>query len=101
MNKIDKIKYKSPFIYNVTFSYDMGCEFSAITNRGVIFGEPGMMLNDYQGYWPFDIHIDDLNQNKELLNKFLNQDHWLTFLVPFEEIDSDNISQLLEILEIE
>jgi hypothetical protein len=100
MNNIDKIKSKSPFIFNVTFSNDLGYEFSAITNSGVIFGELGMMLNDYQGEWPFDIHLEDLNRNKELLNKFLNQDHWLIFLVPYEELDSDNISQMLEILGI-
>jgi hypothetical protein len=101
MNNIEKIKSKSPFIYNVTFSNDMGCEFSAITNRGVILGEPGMMLNGYQGNLPFDITIDDLNRNKELLNKFLNEDEWLIFLVPFDELNPENIIQLLEILEIE
>ena len=101
MNKIDQIKSKSPLIYNVTFSDDMGYEFSAITNSGVIFSEPGMMLNDYQGDWPFDIHLDDLNRNKELLNKFLNEDQWSIYLVPFEELDIDYLNQLLVILGIE
>ena len=41
---IKKLKNAAPALIGVSFSEDMGYEFSAIVPSGVIYPEPGMLL---------------------------------------------------------
>jgi len=49
---INRLKSFSPVIVNVTMTFDMGYEFSAVVSEGVIYAEPGMLLSHSGGEWP-------------------------------------------------
>lgn len=49
---IHKLEQVAPIVTQVTGTMDMGFEFSAVVPDGVIYAEPGMLLNYSGGQWP-------------------------------------------------
>lgn len=74
---IIKLKNAAPALTSVSFSEDMGYEFSAIVHDGVIYAEPGMLVSYSDGYWPPDAWegFTSLEQ-KQRLNAFLLEKAW-------------------------
>lgn len=72
--KIEKLKQVAPVLVAVTATQDMGYEFCAVVPEGVIYSEPGMLLNYSQGRWPPDEWKEE--EAKELLDKFLLSSQW-------------------------
>ena len=98
-----KIRTKAPFIFYASATDDMGAEFSAVVPEGVIFAEPGMMLDfsdnngSYFGDWPplkWDITCQE--QHSRCMNDFLTNDFWN--VTPWEKVDDDLVFALAEFL---
>ena len=91
---ITKLKSHAPLIYNSTATMDMGCEFSAITEKGVIYQNPGMLLgSETNGHLPdWDYH-DEKNNDKTI--EFLET----LDIVPFENLSLDELEYFLEDIE--
>lgn len=98
MNKnIDILRSNSPLVLTLTFSEDMGYEFNALLQNGVILASPGMLLN-----------YSDLSEEQEdLLTVFFDSpDEFLTKIVeegllditPYESLDANEIDFLLDLL---
>jgi hypothetical protein len=51
---VSKLRDAAPAITSVSFSEDLGYEFNAIVPDGVIYAQPGMLLNYSGGLWPPD-----------------------------------------------
>ena len=93
---ISELKNAAPVLTSVSFSDDMGYEFSAIVPDGVIYAEPGMLLNFSEGCWPPDEWEDETTvDKKKKLEEFLLEEEWpITF---WENIKLKELRQLLEI----
>jgi hypothetical protein len=66
------LKNAAPALISVSFSEDMGYEFNAIVPDGVIYAEPGMLLNCSYDKWTLDDwHEITLIENKQKLDAFL------------------------------
>lgn len=80
---------RAPEVFDVVFSEDMGFECSILTDRGVIFGNPGMLLDFSGGEWPFH---EEMNRNEAIVT--------LTELTTFFESEITPFANIkLEILE--
>jgi hypothetical protein len=80
MNRKDliaKISKIAPKIIEIVFSSDMGYEFTAIHSEGIIFAEPGMLINVSGGQLPTDEH---------LIN-FINKKYFK--ITPWDEINDE------------
>lgn len=92
---IQELRRIAPIITEVTGTCDMGCEFSAIVPNGVIYSEPGMLLNYSGGEWPPSDWSDvPINKRKELLHSFLLDETWE--VNAFEDLSDEEIEQWLE-----
>ena len=82
---IEKIKSLAPFIYDITMSYDMGYEFSAISKKGQIVRDVGMLLDtEDQGQMP-----DWFSNTKDQIEL----DKLTIYLDDFETILFDDMSE--------
>jgi len=79
----------------VTATDDMGFEFSAIVPDGVIYAEPGMLLDYSAGQWPPDEWKVKTEEDFEvLLDEFLLDDTWQ--VNAWEDLSDEEIEQWLE-----
>ena len=91
------MKNAAPVLTSVSFSDDMGYEFSAIVPDGVIYAEPGMLLTYSGGCWPPDDWEGETNiDKKKQLEEFLLLDEWS--ITAWENIKLKELRQLLDIL---
>ena len=88
-----RLKNLAPKIFKLTFSQDMGYEFSAILSEGVIFGEPGMLISYSEGYLPFDNWDEDSEAefNKKLEKFCLGIED---FIIPWDQISFEVLTDL-------
>ena len=90
---IKKIKGKAPKILRTVVS-EMGYEFSAISSKGYIFREVGMMLaTETDGHLPEFLRDDTMSEaelSKKLEIFFENN----LDIVPYEELDDEVLINL-------
>ena len=92
---IKKLKQIAPIITDVTGTSDMGVEFSAVVHSGVIYSEPGMLLNYSDGEWPPNEWEDEsVEERGILLRKFLLDDTWQ--VTEWENLSDEEIEQWLD-----
>ena len=74
---IRKLCHVAPIITQVTGTTDMGFEFSAVVAKGVIYAQPGMLL-DYSGgeFPPFGWEDKTDEEFESLLAEFLLDGSW-------------------------
>jgi hypothetical protein len=91
---IMKLKDVAPAITSVSFSDDMGYEFSAIVPGGVIYAEPGMLLTYSGGLWPPDEWRGDppLDYERKLIALILDSSWSVT---PWEKLSHEELEQWL------
>lgn len=74
---INDLRRLAPVLTHVTGTYDMGYEFSAVVPAGVIYAEPGMLLNFSGGEWPPNQWENKTDEEcAKLLKKLLLGDQW-------------------------
>ena len=84
---IKKLKSHAPIIYDVTMTQDMGYEFSAISKKGIVECEVGMLLyTSSKGHLP-DCLNDDQENNKENIENYLSELN----IVPFESLSEEEL----------
>ena len=91
---VSKLRDAAPAITNVSFSEDMGYEFTAIVPDGVVYAEPGMLLNYSGGLWPPDEWSGDppLEYERKLDALLLNS-RWSVTV--WEKLSQEELEQLL------
>lgn len=89
---IQKLRDISPVITQVTETSDMGIEFLGIVSNGIIYPEPGMMINYSDGHWPFD--RNDQKFDPASVQKFLSNDCWN--VIPWEDLTDEEIKEYSE-----
>lgn len=92
---IQELKQIAPKIIQITLSYDMGYEFSAIVPDGVIFAYPGMLLDFSEGKWPPDEwkQLSDEEFTSSMDKLLLGQNFNVT---PWEEISSEELQEIFD-----
>ena len=92
---VNKLQQLAPAITNVTATSDMGYEFSAVVPDGVIYAEPGMLLDYSGGKWPPD-EWGDISQTDytKRLRDFLLDSRWT--VVAWGELTHDELERWLE-----
>ncbi len=92
------LKNAAPALISVSFSEDMGYEFNAIVPDGVIYAEPGMLLNGSDDKWNLDDwHEIRLIENKQKLDSFLLDSNWRVTI--WKDLSLDELEQWLESLD--
>lgn len=93
-DKIAKLKSVAPTLVAVTKTEDMGFEFAAVVPDGVIYPEPGMLIDYSNGAWPPD-EWDQGNdeQIKILMREFLLNPRWA--VTAWAEISGAELDQWL------
>ena len=92
---IQKLQQFAPTITLVTGTEDMGFEFSAVVPDGVIYSEPGMLLEYSSGQWPPSEWEDDTDQELAMLRQeFLLDETWQ--VIPWADLEDKEIAQWLE-----
>jgi len=89
---INKIIEYAPKIIAAVFSDDMGYEFRALTAKGIIYNEPGMLLDYSDGHWPITgkNNKDRKAQFEEMLEYF-DQD-----ITGWEDHSDDELQQIYD-----
>ena len=91
---VEALKSNAPMIFGITMTMDMGYEFSAIVEGGVIYPEVGMLLyTEEEGHIPDwwednDIGYHELQERK---NIFLEQFD----VVPWKDISTEDLEEIL------
>ena len=89
---ISKLRRVAPVITDVTATSDMGYEFSAVVPAGVIYGEPGMLLNFSGGEWPPKHWENKTDEEREkLLKELLLDDQWTVTV--WEDLSDEELEQ--------
>lgn len=94
---IGTLKSNAPMIFGVTMTMDMGYEFSAIVEEGVIYPEVGMVLyTEEKGELPPWLEDDKLSKDEliDKKNKYLKQFE----VVPWSKMSSKDLSETLAML---
>ncbi len=92
---IQRLKRIAPIITQVTATDDMGFEFSAVVPNGVIYAEPGMLLDFSGGEWPPNEWKDKTDEEFQmLLRHFLLDEIWQ--VNAWETLSDEDIEQWLE-----
>jgi hypothetical protein len=90
---ISILKAEAPKILTIVYTEDLGFEFTAILNSGVIFAMPGMLLSDYGGNLPIlEWEQKSEQENTKELQKFLENGCWE--VIPWNEIQTSEIEEL-------
>mgnify|MGYP003974859641 FL=1 len=94
---VKDLQSQAPKIFDLAWTMDMGYEFSAILQEGVIFAEPGMLLDYSEGQIPFDEWFKEPNEVfKEKFTDFIKEFQNLT---PYEEIPVDDLMSIFNQIE--
>ena len=97
---VEALQLNAPMIFGMTMTMDMGYEFSAIVEGGVIYPEVGMLLyTEEEGHmpdWWDDNDIGDLELQKRK-NIFLEQFD----VVPWKDISTENLEEILAELKLQ
>ena len=93
----EKLRKHAPKIFDLVFSMDMGYEFSAILQEGVIFAEPGMLLEHSEGYLPADEWREDPPKVFEKKFRLFLQD--FEDITPYHQISNEELIDLLDEVE--
>ncbi len=89
---IQNLKQVAPVVTQVTFTYDMGYEFSAVVPNGVIYPIPGMLINYSGGEWPPNLWENKTEKECEkLLRKFLLNKTWK--VIAWEDLSDEEIEE--------
>jgi len=103
MNRLEKITYltnRSPFIIDLTATFDMGYEFTAIVPSGVIFSVPGMLLEYSNGSWPLNqFKRKNKSERENRLPDFLLDEYWTDWITIWEKIDDDQLAEIYDSVE--
>jgi hypothetical protein len=92
---IKSLQSIAPVVTQVTGTSDMGFEFSAIVPNGVIYAEPGMLLNLSGGEWPPDEWQDKSDEEFQmLLRHFLLEETWRVHA--WDTLSDEDLEQWLE-----
>lgn len=93
---INRLNSMSPQLISVTLTEDMGYEFSAIVPSGVIYSEPGMLLNYSNGSWPPDSWAlgAELEMVKRL-EEFLLEDEWS--VTAWEDLSDEELEEYADL----
>ena len=83
---IETLKSNAPIIYGITMTMDMGYEFSAIAEEGLIYPELGRHIPD----WWDDDEIDERELTTRK-NSFLQQFD----IVPWRELSTEDLEDIL------
>lgn len=97
---IKNLEKASPVVTQVTFTNDMGYEFSAVVPSGVIYPIPGMLLGYSGGEWPPNLW--DCKTEEEYiksLRSFLLDQTWL--VTPWDDLRDDEIEEWLEAVRLQ
>ena len=91
---VEVLQSNAPMIFGITMTMDMGYEFSAIVEGGVIYPEVGMLLyTKEKGHipdWWDDNDIGD-HELQERKNIFLEQFD----VVPWKDISTEDLEEIL------
>lgn len=91
---IEKLQSMAPVVTQVTATMDMGYEFSAVVPNGVIYAEPGMLLDYSGGEWPPQLWEEEAtDKQEELLKEMLLSDTWA--VTPWNDLSDDALEQWL------
>lgn len=92
---IHKLEQVAPIVTQVTGTMDMGFEFSAVVPNGVIYAEPGMLLNYSGGQWPpSQWESTEDEEYEKLLSVFLLDEEWT--VTSWEDLSDEELEQWLE-----
>lgn len=90
---VEALKSNAPMVFGITMTTDMGYEFSAIVEGGVIYPEVGMLLyTEEKGHipdWWDDDDIGDYELQKRK-NIFLEQ----LDVVPWKDISTADLEEI-------
>ncbi len=87
----------SPQLMSVTLTEDMGYEFGAIVPSGIIFPEPGMLLNYSNGSWPPDSWAAESEQEiANRLEKFLLEEEWS--ITAWDDLSDEELEEYADLL---
>ena len=90
---IEALQSNAPMVFGITMTMDMGYEFSAIVEGGVIYPEVGMLLyTEEKGHMPDWWNGDDIGnlELKERKNIFLEQFD----VVPWKDISTEDLQEI-------
>jgi len=92
---INKLQQVAPFITEVTATFDMGHEFSAVVPAGVIYAMPGMLLGYSGGEWPPNTWAEKTPEEfQNMLRDFLLDEIWLITL--WNDLSDEDLANWLE-----
>lgn len=92
---IQNLKKASPVVTQVTFSDDMGYEFSAVVPDGVIYPIPGMLIDYSGGEWPPNLwECAKEEEYTELWRSFLVDETW--DVTRWEDLSDEEIEEWFE-----
>lgn len=92
---IQMLEQAAPVLTQVTFTNDLGYEFSAVVPGGVIYAMPGMLLSYSGGEWPPSLwKPESEEEDDQLWQDFLLDDAWE--VTPWEALSDEQIETLLE-----
>ncbi len=84
-------------VTEITETYDMGFEFSAVVPNGIIYSEPGMLLAFSDGYWPPNDWQGKTDEELQVLLKdFLLDETWS--VIAWENLDDEEVAHWLEVV---
>ena len=73
----------------------MSCEFSAVVSEGVVYSEPGMLLNHSEGRWlPDEWEAKTDEEAKELMVNFLLDPKWS--VTKWSDLTDEDLDQWIE-----
>jgi hypothetical protein len=78
----------SPRVFDIIVTSDMGFECSILTDRGIIFRQPGMLIDFSGGQWPFHDEMSEEETLEKLAELTASLEFWIT---PFAEIDLETL----------
>jgi hypothetical protein len=82
---------KAPKVFDVLGTEDMGFECSILTDQGIIFRQPGMLLDFSDGQWPFHDEMTDKQRSEKLAELVLFLEFSIT---PFSDIDLETLQNI-------
>ena len=94
---ISELKASAPMVTEITETYDMGFEFSAVVPNGFIYSEPGMLLAFSDGYWPPNDWQGKTDEEVQILLKdFLLDETWP--IIAWENLGYEEVAHWLKVV---